>query len=167
MSAFNSTQLGTTDYIKVGSMTAGLSFSLERVPLNWKHNINVSGNVTEFKSRSGIRWGYSEGPSVRTFTGEIIGDVFDDERENIRNIAKQATKFNVYPVAMIFDGDRGSAFDTVGDDASAKAFIDPTNILYGTINSELQMVNEGWQYDSTNQEWKVVGNMQLTVVEVV
>ena len=99
--------------------------------------------------------------------GEIIGDVFDGERENIKNIAEQATKFNLHPVALVFDGDRGTAFETVGDDSSAKAFIDPTNILYGTINSELGMVNEGWQYDSTNQEWKVIGNLQLTVVEVV
>ena len=159
--------LGTTDYIKMGSLCAGTSFSLERVPINWEHSVGVAGNVTEFNSRSGVRWGYREGPSVRTFSGEIIGDVFDDERENIKNIAEQATRFNSYPVAMIFDGDRGAAFDTVGDDASAKAFIDPTNVLYGTINPELEMVNEGWRYDETNSEWKVVGNLQLTVIEVV
>ena len=159
--------LGTTDYIKMGSLCAGTSFSLERVPINWEHSVGVAGNVTEFNSRSGVRWGYREGPSVRTFSGEIIGDVFDDERENIKNIAEQATRFNSYPVAMIFDGDRGTAFDTVGDDSSAKAFIDPTNVLYGTINPELEMANEGWRYDETNSEWKVVGNLQLTVIEVV
>lgn len=158
--------LGTTDYIKMGSLTAGISFNLDRVPINWEHSVNVSGNVTEFNSRSGVRWGYREGPSVRTFTGEIVGDVFDDERENIKNIAEQATRFNVNPIGMVFDGDRGAAFET-GSDATAKAYIDPTNILYGTINPQLEMVNEGWRYDSTLQEWKVVGNLQLTVVEVV
>ena len=142
-------QLGTTDYIKFGSMTAGLSFNLDRVPLNWKHDVTVSANVTEFNSRSGVRWGYSEGPSVRTFNGEIIGDVFDGERENIKNIAEQATKFNLHPVALVFDGDRGTAFETVGDDSSAKAFIDPTNILYGTINfNTLDLINTDFDTNS-------------------
>ena len=44
---------------------------------------------------------------------------------------------------------------------------DPINVLYGTINPELEMTNEGWRYDETNSEWKVVGNLQLTVIEVV
>ena len=158
--------LGTTDYIKMGSLTAGTSFNLDRVPINWEHSVNVSGNVTEFNSRSGVRWAYKEGPSVRTFTGDIIGDVFDDERENIENIAKEATQFNIHPVAMVFDSGRGSSFET-GSDSTAKAYIDPTNILYGTINPELQMVNEGWRYDESNSEWKVIGNLQLTIIEVV
>ena len=160
-------QLGTTDYLKLGSITAGVCFSLERVPINWETSMNISGNNTEFNSRSNVRWAYQEGPSVKTFTGEIIGDVFDSERENIKNIAEQATQYNAYPVAMVFDGDASTAFDVTGDDSSAKAVIDSENILYGTINPDLQMVNEGWQYNSVNQNWKFVGNLQLTIIEVV
>ena len=159
--------LGTTDYFKMGSLVAGVTFGMQRVPIDWKHDVDISGNVTEFKSRSGVRWGYKEGPSVKTFTGDIQGDVFDDERRNIENIANQATQFNTYPVAWVFDGDTGASFDVTGDDANAKAHINPANILYGTINNSLKMVNEGWRYDSDSAEWKVVGDLQLTIIEVV
>ena len=159
--------LGTTDYFKLGSMVAGITFGMQRVPINWTHSVNVNSNTTEFNSRSGVRWAYKEGPSVRTFTGEIEGDVFDEERENIKNIAEQATRFNSYPVAWVFDGDTGENFSPVGDDATAKVHINPKNILYGTINNSLQLANEGWRYDSDNSEWKVVGDLQLTVIEVV
>ena len=162
-----SDHLGTTDYFKLGSMVAGITFGMQRVPINWKHEIDIEGNVTEFKSRSGVRWGYKEGPSVRKFTGDIEGDVFDEERRNIENIAKQATQFNNYPVAWVFDGDTGQSFDVLGDDARAKAHINPENILYGTINDSLKMVNEGWRYDESTSEWKVVGDLQLTITEIV
>mgnify|MGYP003640347657 CR=1 FL=1 len=162
-----SNHLGTTDYLKLGSLVAGITFGLERVPINWEHSMDVAGNLTEFNSRSGVRWAYQEGPSVKTFAGTIEGDVFDEERDNIMNISEQATRFNAYPVALVFDGDRGKAFDSVGDDSGIRAHIDSTNMLYGTINNALNMVNQGWRYDSANSEWKVVGDLQLTVIEVV
>jgi hypothetical protein len=161
-----SDHLGTDSFFKMGSMVAGITFGLERVPISWEHSETTTGNVTEFNSRSGVRWGYKEGPASKSFTGTIAGDVFENERRNILNITKQAMQFNVNPVVMVFDGD-ASVFAKNGDDPSAKVYSDPENILLGTFSQELTLTNPGWRYDETLSEWKTVGDMELTIIEVV
>ncbi len=158
--------LGTESYLKLGTMVAGITFGMERVPLSWEHTLNNVGNATEFNSRSGVRWAYQEGPSARTFSGVIPGDVFEEERRNIVNITQQAMQYNVNPVVMIFDGDDSGSISS-GDDTNAKTYTNPENILLGTFSPELSLTNPGWRYDETLGEWKTVGDMELTIIEVV
>ena len=161
-----SNHMGTEPYIKVGSVVAGLTFGMERVPIQWEHNVSHTGNVNEFTSRSNVRWGYKEGPSVKSFTGTIMGDVFDQERRNILNITKHAMQYNVNPVVMVFDGGANRS-TSAADDPNLKFYAHPENILLGTFSDTLELVNPGWRYDETLEEWKTVGDMELTILEVV
>ena len=157
--------LGTSTFYKIGSMVAGMTYGFQNVPLNWEHNVDVAGNVTSFKSKSGIRWGYEEGPSVKTMSAVIAGDTFEQERENILKIMQNATQFNNRPILMIFDGDKSSAPDS--GDASTKIYVDPTNMLYGTLDQNARLVNPGWAYDDEQSKWVQVGDMEITVTETV
>ena len=160
-----SDKLGTNSYFKVGSIVAGLSYGFQNVPLSWQHDTQVSSNITEYRSRSGIRWGYEEGPSVRQFSSVIMGDLFKQERENIKHIMQKATQFNNRPIVMVFDGDKYKT-PTTGD-TSSKLYVDVGNILYGTLDKNLSLTNPGWGYDETTGKWVAIGDMKISITEVV
>ena len=160
--------LGTDTYYKLGSLTCGMTYGFQNVPMNWEHDKSVTGNVKSFQSRSGIRWGYEDGPSVSSYSATIMGDVFEQERSNIVRILQNATEFNNRPVAMVFDDGKHTS-PTVSEHPSLniKMYVDPNNILYGTFNNQLQLVNAGWGYDHDKQKWVPIGDMQITVTETV
>ena len=160
--------LGTDSFYKVGSVICGMTYGFQNVPINWEHRTEVAANVQSFSSRSGIRWGYENGPSVTKFSGTIVGDVFKQERENIKRIMQSTTQFSNRPIAMVFD-DSSFTSPTIYSTglATIKMYVDPENILYGTMDNQLSLSNAGWGYDENTQKWVPIGDMQITITETV
>ena len=118
-------------------------------PLDWTWKDNQEPNTTRFTSKSGVTWGYKEGPAQRVWQGRIIGDVTQRNREALRNLLRVFSSFDVRPVALVID----------------HANL-PAQLLYGYVSTGGQLDNEGW-FTGADKKWVGSGDSAFQLVEVV
>lgn len=135
------------NYLYCGSIVCGNTLSVTKL-LQWDHSVDEQSNNTMFNSRSGITWGYNEGPNRRSIQGKLIGDVSEQTRNRLKNNVRKATDFNRKPLFFVLQD--GSQM--------------PDNIFYGNIELGSNE-NAGYFYDENMQEWRSVGDLTLTIIE--
>lgn len=135
------------DYLYCGSIVCGNTLNVSKL-LDWEHTVDERSNNTMFNSRSGITWGYNEGPNRRSISGKLIGDVSDQTRDRLKNTIRRATDFNRRPVFFVLqDGSQA-----------------PDMIFFGNVELGGND-NAGYFYDENSGEWRSVGDMTLTIIE--
>ena len=108
----------------------------------------MESNNTPYRSRSGIEWAYTEGPSSRSLQGTIIGDVTEQMRNKLKNNIRRATNFDKKPLYFVLqDGIQ-----------------DSSQIFYGKVEVGVND-NQGYYYDDNSGQWRSLGNMTLTIIE--
>ena len=137
-------------YLYTGTVVVGTSLTL-RVPLDWNWKDDAQPNNKMYKSVSNYTWGYKQSGASRKFTGEMVGDVSQQLRRIIRDTLRSATDYNRKPLVFILqDWDYDSEM-----------------MLFGRVESGSDLENEGWFWDEISQIWKPLGNLSLTIEEVI
>ena len=140
----------------LGSIIVGTTLSLQPVEMNWAFTDNEQSNVSMNSSRSGLSWGYREGPNIRTVGGSFQGDTSQQVRRWLKETLRATTNFNQYGlVFVLYDGEPTE--DPLSDDY----------FMLARNNDNLKMENIGWYYDETEENWRPVGNLSLTMTEIV
>ncbi len=135
------------NYLYCGSIVCGNTLNVSKL-LDWDHTVDEQSNNTMFNSRSGITWGYNEGPNRRSISGRLIGDVTDQTRNRVKNNIRRATDFNRRPVFFVLqDGSQS-----------------PDMMFFGNVELGSND-NSGYFYDENSGEWRSVGDMTLTIIE--
>lgn len=135
------------DYLYCGSIVCGNTLNVSKL-LDWEHTVDEQSNNTMFNSRSGITWGYNEGPNRRSISGKLIGDVSDQTRDRLKNNIRRATDFNRRPVFFVLqDGSQS-----------------PDMMFFGNVELGGND-NAGYFYDENSGQWRSVGDMTLTIIE--
>lgn len=131
---------------RLGTLLPGLSMVFDP-PLDWSHSDGEQANLSEFRSRGAVRWGYAEGPPQRVWEGLVVGDI-DVLRRTMRSWLRALSQYDVLPVGLCVDDG---------------ALIDPSKVVLGTVKSGTELSNEGWNY--TGNRWVPVGNLKFTLHE--
>ena len=143
----NGTNNEEEGYLYCGSAVVGNTLQINP-DLNWDHSVSVESNNTPYRSRSGIEWAYTEGPSSRSLQGTIIGDVTEQMRNKLKNNIRRATNFDKKPLYFVLqDGIQ-----------------DSSQIFYGKVEVGVND-NQGYYYDDNSGQWRSLGNMTLTIIE--
>ncbi len=132
----------------MGNVVAGPVHDFDP-PLDWSWKDNEQPNTTSYRSKSGVRWAFSEGPSQRVIQGRVVGDYTQRSRESFRHMLREFTEYDVKPVALILD-----AKNTV------------EQLVLGYVSTGGQLDNIGW-YQDQDGTWRSPGDTALQVVEVV
>lgn len=140
--------VGVNGQHALGAFVAGPVHDFDP-PLDWTWKDNQEPNTTRFTSKSGVTWGYKEGPAQRVWQGRIIGDVTQRNREALRNLLRVFSSFDVRPVALVID----------------HANL-PAQLLYGYVSTGGQLDNEGW-FTGADKKWVGSGDSAFQLVEVV
>lgn len=139
---------------RLGTFVAGLSQTTFPL-LDWSHNIDEEGLVSEVSTREGYRWGLAEGPMRRTFTGLLVGETpssTQSHRQGLRMMQNISSRASVHPVVVHLDD-------------SARGRLNPSMMMLGIVRSGPGMKNAGYvQWDGVR--WAPVGDMPLTIEEV-
>ena len=134
-------------YLYCGSVVCGNTLNVTKL-LEWDHTVGEQANNTMLSSRSGLTWGYNEGPNRRSITGKLIGDVNDQLRDRLKNNIRRATDFNRRPLFFVLqDGSQS-----------------PDVMFFGNVEVGSNE-NAGYYYDELMQTWRSVGDMSLTIIE--
>lgn len=136
---------------RIGSVIAGVTIPFS-TPLNWNISDSEKPTSTVYKSRGAITWGYSDGPSVRTVSGNMVGDVYSQLRTTIKNSLRSLANYDIQPVLLVLDDNRNR---------------DPDNFIYGRVANGSETNADGWYWDEKSLFWRPIGDMSLSIVEVV
>ena len=146
----------TTNEIYAGTVIVGTTLSMDPLEMSWTYSDNDKSNVTLNKTRSGSSWGYREGPTQRTVTGTFQGDVSEQVRRFVRDTMRVATNYD----------QTGLVFVLYDEDPELNPLAEDFYML-GRGPSSLNFENVGWYYDENEQNWRPVGNLSLTITEIV
>lgn len=139
---------------RLGTFVAGLSQTMTPL-LDWSHNIEEEGLVSEVNTREGYRWGLAEGPMKRTFTGLLVGETpsaTQSHRSGMRMMQAISSRASVHAAVLNLDD-------------SVKGRLTPSMMMLGVFRSGPGMKNAGYlQWDGTR--WAPVGDMSITMEEV-
>jgi hypothetical protein len=123
--------------------------------LDWSHNIEEQGLVSEVSTREGYRWALAEGPPKRTFTGRLIGETpsaTQSHRSGVRMMQAISSRASVHAAVLNLDD-------------STRGRVDPSLMMLGVIRSGSNMNNAAYvQWDGTR--WAPVGDMSISMEEV-
>lgn len=137
-------------YLYAGTISAGTSLTMN-VPFSWQFSDKEVGNNEIFSSKSNLTWGYCNSGAARQFSGTIKGDVSDQLRQRIRDALRKATNYEKDPLLFVLQ-----------DDDNSNEFM-----LWGRVTSGSDQKNDGWYWDAVNLTWKPVGDLSVTIDEVI
>lgn len=89
---------------RLGTVIVGMRETID-VPFDWSRTVSEQPNTTTYRTRGAVSWAYQEGPSQRTWTGRIVGDVKPRQRDRFAALLRQVG-FDARAVAWIFDDER-------------------------------------------------------------
>lgn len=139
---------------RLGTFIAGMSQTMFPL-LDWNHNIEEAGLVSEVNTREGYRWAMAEGPMKRTFTGLLVGETpsaTQSHRAGQRMMQNISSRASVHAVVMNLDD-------------SVRGRLNPGMFMLGIFRTGPDMKNSGFlQWDGTR--WAAIGDMSLTIEEV-
>lgn len=133
---------------RLGTMVLGHWVPFD-VPVDWTFTDDEQPNTTEGRTKGAVTWAHQEGPSQRTVTGRIVGDV-DEFRTKLRNLLGKYHGFNVAPAGLVLDGRNPS----------------PDRLLLVKWESGSQQDEAGW-YQDEDGVWRTAGDADIVCVEVV
>lgn len=136
-------------YLKIGTLAAGTCLTLD-VELDWSYQNDFTPNLKQYSASNGINWAYQNGPTKRQFSGEITGDISEQQRKQIRNQIDANIGISQYPFVLSINND---------------VYPDHDDILWGTFDGTYQEKNDGWYYDTDQERWLPIGNLSITVTE--
>ena len=141
--------------IELGTMQLGKRLHID-VPLDWAITDNEQPNVTTYRTRSAITWAYNEGPSQRTITGRLVGDV-ERYREKLRFVLRYL-EYETRPITLVMDEDSiDPAQNPSGPDE---------RLMLCRITSGSQLDESAWYIDE-NGILRTAGDLSITFVEEV
>lgn len=143
------------NYFKIGTIVGGLSLNLD-VPIKWGTDDSTRPNITQYETRSGIRWGYTEGPSQRVVNGTVTGDVSEQQRFKFRNMVDSMIDISQFPLVFVMNGEGSTNGGTIS----------PHDIFLGELQDGVTLKNDGWYYDYENERWMPIGDMSITIKEI-
>lgn len=144
---YGGASLGTpTGTHRIGSMVPGF-WHLIDPPLDWTTTDNEQPNVTEYRTKGGAGWQYTEGPAQRTFTGKAVGDV-QEGRRALRDLLREHHGYSARPIGLVIDSTHHNR-DTV---------------VYGRWSAGGQLSDAAW-YRDADGVWRTAGDTDLLVNE--
>ena len=146
----------TTQELYAGSVIIGTTLSLQPVEMDWQFGDVEKSNVTMNKTRSGLTWGYREGPTQRTIAGSFQGDTSQQVRRFLRDTLRASTNFNENGLVFVLY-DIEPSTDPLSDDW----------FMMARNDDNITLENIGWYYDEREENWRPVGNLSLTLTEIV
>jgi hypothetical protein len=138
---------------RLGTFIAGMSQTMFPL-LDWNHNIDEEGLVSEVNTREGYRWAMAEGPMKRTFTGLLVGETpsaTQSHRAGQRMMQNISSRASVHAAVLNLDD-------------SARGRLNPGMFMLGVFRSGPSMKNSGYLWDGSR--WLAVGDMSITIEEV-
>jgi hypothetical protein len=142
---FSGTEDTAEGYNKLGTVVAGRYVPVD-VPFDWAHSDDEQPNVTHYRTRSGIGWAFTEGPSQRTLQARVVGDV-ERWREKFRNLLSQVS-YEERALALVLNDERAVE-----------------SMLLGRVRSGGALDNVGWWRHPTSNDAHTTGDMTLNFVE--
>ena len=134
----------------LGTAVVGTTLTLN-VPFNWKFQDSETANQQRFRSRSGISWAYNVGPASRQLSLTMVGDVSQQQRRTIRDQVKSISKYGKFPLAFVAE----------------PSSTDPSQTILCQYEEQTSFSNDGWYYDSVLSQWRPIGDMSVTLTELV
>ena len=108
------------------------------------------------KTRTGTTWGYNEGPSVRRVSGQFQGDVSEQVRRYLRDTLRSVTNFNEFGLVFV-----------IYDTAQLNNPLVDDYFMLARYDKNMKSDNIGWYYDETEDNWRPVGNLSMSLTEIV
>jgi hypothetical protein len=138
-----------------GRLLAGTTLSMHPLQMDWNNVDSERSSVSLSRTRSGITWGYREGATTRVIKGEFQGDVSEQVRRYVRDTMRAATNFNER--GLVFVGYEGDRDGPLSDDY----------FMLARFDDNIDLKNVGWYHDEYENKWRPVGNLTLTLTEIV
>ena len=138
-----------------GTLVVGSTLSMHPLQISWQMTDDEKANTTVNRTRSGVTWGYREGATTRQIKGTFQGDVSEQVRRYLRDTLRSATNFN--ETGIVFVGYAEDPYGPLSDDY----------FMLSRFDDNLTLQNIGWYYDEGEQKWRPVGNLSLTLTEIV
>ena len=132
---------------RLGTIVAGPVKDFD-VPLDWSWRDNEQPNTTRQRTKSGITWNFSEGPSGRVVDGRLVGDV-DRWREEFNAMQRSLSNFDVKPIVLILDD----------EDYNQRL-----HLVYSVAGGGSD--NDGWLRNETDSAWNETGDQIVSFEEV-
>jgi len=131
------------DYYKIGTVVAGISLPIS-VPMDWAFQNAQQPNITEYRTRSAVRWGFVEGPPQRVISGRVIGDV-QQWRVKFRRLLQQTAEYSNRCLALCLDDQQLNHQDS---------------LILGYVSSGGDLDNAAWYLDSAGT-WRSAGDISI------
>jgi len=152
--------------LNLGSLIVGIKENLT-VPLEWTLQNNEQPNITNYRTKGGLSWAYPEGPPQRKYSGRLVGDVTQEQRNTLRQLLRSHSNYELRPVVLVLDDTPPVPFRTA-------PYSEPNNVILGRITSGSQLDNAAW-YEQTKSNglspdiniWNQAGDMSITFEEEV
>ena len=132
-------------YFRIGTLVLGQKLTVD-VPLDWAFTDNEQPNVTTYRTRSAVQWGYQEGPPQRTVVGRFVGDWDDRFRDRMRYMLRELS-YEVRAIALVLDEDRPVE-----------------SAILGRVTNGNEQDNAMW-WEDVNGVKRTAGDLSLTFVE--
>jgi hypothetical protein len=129
---------------QIGTVLLGRALDVS-VPLEWQHTDDEQPNVTQYRTKGGLAWAFTEGPPQRTIAARVVGDR-ERWRERFRGLMRQIS-YEQKPVALVLDAARANE-----------------TLLLGRVRSGSTLDNAAFYVDSAGKT-RPVGDLSLTFVE--
>ena len=135
------------DYYKIGTLIAGTSLPIS-VPMDWAFQNAQQPNITDYRTRSAVRWGFVEGPPQRVINGRVIGDV-QQWRVKFRRLLQQTAEYSNRCLALCLNEQQLSH---------------PDSLILGYVSSGGDLDNAAWYVDSAGT-WRSAGDISIQFSE--
>lgn len=136
-------------HLRIGTLAAGTCLTLD-VELDWSNQNDYTPNLKQYSASNGINWAYQNGPTKRQFSGEIVGDLTQQQRKQIRNQIDANIGISQYPFVLSINNG---------------VYPEHDDIIWGTFDGTYQEKNDGWYYDTDQERWLPIGNLSISVTE--
>ncbi len=146
-----------TGYYEIGTMVAGSTMSTSNIPMEWNYTDNQQPNITTYRTKGAVRWGFVEGPPQRAVTGMFVGDL-NRKREEIRALVNQTAAYQRLPIVFGFTQktETPTSDNVVGHD----------NFMLCWAQDVGNLSNAAWYKDSRGI-WRNAGDLSISLQECV
>lgn len=142
---------------QIGSLVVGTTMNLSNFPMEWNYTDNAQPNITHYRTKGAVKWGFVEGPPQRTVSGQFVGDI-TQTRDRIRAMLNQTASYSRIPVVF--------GFDSEVEAAGSNTISGHDRFMLGWVTSGGKLDNTAWYKDSRGI-WRNAGDMSIDLEECV
>jgi hypothetical protein len=147
-----------TGYYEIGSVVVGTTFTLDNMPMEWTYTDNQQPNITTYRTKGAVQWGFVEGPPQRSMESLFVGDSAQN-REKMRGLMNQTASYSRLPIVFGFTV-------TPSVDSAPKRILGHDNVMLSWVKSGGDLKQAAW-YKDTNGIWRNAGDMAISLTECV